>query len=1129
MDKIQHFYSKIIHEYLFFKRILMNSLESYENRHLIGIYSISSYSRLLLENREIQKELSNHVKRCLNDPKCIQNEMEEYKKTHLKMKQFLNRNGCKSIITIIQFYFKCSLSSFFIKDEHNKIDAMIKYIIPVSCIAYNLKNKQNKKNIQCNSRNWISYEEIDTDDLFMKVNGIKFYFYHSKKEKLLEIQCYVPNIDVYMLNDDYIRYKCELFKSIKKIKTKHFIMFSKCLSCRDIFLYDKNEIMNVYGKTIDELKKYKEMKMNQLITTFDKYSLIEKRNMIFYFLLDCDNNESLMMAYMLYDLLSSSGTIMKTSQNVDTNEQKQILYYFPYEMKECFKNAMQQTIEYVEKISFVRKEIPYEQQISLMKTTDYVKERAILKLKEIKNKADESCFKAKQYLDGLLKIPFGSYKKEPCLKIYKENKVIYMQILKYMNEVLLLDNNSYESHIFVNNNHDKENEEVKMKSSISEYSLLSLEKNMLDDNEYAKVSGSPSIVNTIQENELFIEESIDFTSLQTNETITNYTITKNLTILEKSYDYLFINSIKERVIQYLRLQDRNHIINYVLHVNLLIKQYKIKRKKICHSGKNKNEMMYDICQLLEFTGSNISFLKDMLSGLDIDNLISKVNINEMIQHIYYNNEKMSNYLEKVEEILDSAVYGHDTAKRQIQRIIAQWMNGENSGYCFGFEGMPGLGKTSLAKKGIAKCLVDENGKERPFAFIGLGGSSNGSFLEGHSYTYVGSTWGKITDILMESGCMNPIIFVDELDKVSRTENGKEIIGILTHMMDSSQNMEYQDKYFNGIPIDLSKILFIFSYNDVEVIDKILLDRIHRITFDSLSIEDKMIICRNHLLPDMYDKLKCEGMVVIKDDILEYIIRNYTREAGVRKCKELLFEILSEIQLDGMKNRLILETYPLELTKEMVDHKYLKDKMKYMEKMIERENTIGVINGLWANNLKEGGVLEIEAKWMPTSTFLSLTLTGMQGDVMKESMNISKTLAWNLCSKERKDYIVSELGKMNNSGIHIHCPEGSVPKDGPSAGIAITVLLYSLFMNKKIRSDVAVTGEIRLTGEILGIGGLERKILGGMKVGIKKFIYPKENERDYEILWGKHKNHLTDIEVYAVSNINEVFNKLIIDD
>ena len=137
-------------------------------------------------------------------------------------------------------------------------------------------------------------------------------------------------------------------------------------------------------------------------------------------------------------------------------------------------------------------------------------------------------------------------------------------------------------------------------------------------------------------------------------------------------------------------------------------------------------------------------------------------------------------------------------------------------------GAPGIGKTSLARKGLAYCLKDADGTTRPFSFIALGGSSNGSTLSGHNYTYVGSTWGRIVDILMENKCMNPIIFIDELDKVSKTENGKEIIGILTHLIDPTQNESFQDKYFSGIDIDMSKALFIFSYNDVSVIDKILI-------------------------------------------------------------------------------------------------------------------------------------------------------------------------------------------------------------------------------------------------------------------------------------------------------------------
>ena len=209
-------------------------------------------------------------------------------------------------------------------------------------------------------------------------------------------------------------------------------------------------------------------------------------------------------------------------------------------------------------------------------------------------------------------------------------------------------------------------------------------------------------------------------------------------------------------------------------------------------------------------------------------------------------EIIQNDIKNITEDLGNAIHGHDNAKRQIERIIAQWINGNNSGYCLGFEGPPGIGKTSLAKKGIAKCLKDENNCPRPFSFIALGGSSNASTIDGHNYTYVGSTWGKIVDILMDSKCMNPIIFIDELDKVSKSEQGKEIIGVLTHLTDYTQNDGFQDKYFTGINLDLSKALFIFSYNDVNNIDKILLDRIHRIKFDIMTISDKIVIVKQFI-------------------------------------------------------------------------------------------------------------------------------------------------------------------------------------------------------------------------------------------------------------------------------------------
>ena len=204
--------------------------------------------------------------------------------------------------------------------------------------------------------------------------------------------------------------------------------------------------------------------------------------------------------------------------------------------------------------------------------------------------------------------------------------------------------------------------------------------------------------------------------------------------------------------------------------------------------------------------------------------------------------------------------------------------------------------------------------------------------------------------------MNPIIFIDELDKVSKTEHGKEIIGILTHLVDTTQNMSFQDKYFNGIDLDMSKVLFIFSYNDVGLIDRILLDRIHRIKFDYLTIIDKQNIVNKFILPEIFENMGIENVISFTEDVIVYIIDNYTNEAGVRKLKEILFEIVSEINLQMLKeNDLVL---PITIDKTNVDT-YLKNRNKITRKIIHTTNQVGVINGLWANSLGLGGIIPIQ--------------------------------------------------------------------------------------------------------------------------------------------------------------------------
>ena len=282
-------------------------------------------------------------------------------------------------------------------------------------------------------------------------------------------------------------------------------------------------------------------------------------------------------------------------------------------------------------------------------------------------------------------------------------------------------------------------------------------------------------------------------------------------------------------------------------------------------------------------------------SLFIENLENKSDL--LISEWNDYQEKKSEYMKDIRKTLDDAVYGHKEAKQELERIFAQWINGESKGAIIGLQGPPGTGKTSLAKNGLSKCLKDNNDEPRPFAFLPIGGSVNGSTLVGHNYTYVGSIWGRIVDILITSQCMNPIIFIDEVDKVSHTEHGREIISILTHLTDLTQNDEFEDKYFAGIKLDLSKALIVFSFNDISMIDPILRDRITIIDTNPLTMVEKVVIIREYMLPELLKMVGfSKGEIIISDEMVKYIVETYTNEAGVRKIKEKVLEIVRDVNL-----------------------------------------------------------------------------------------------------------------------------------------------------------------------------------------------------------------------------------------
>jgi len=287
-------------------------------------------------------------------------------------------------------------------------------------------------------------------------------------------------------------------------------------------------------------------------------------------------------------------------------------------------------------------------------------------------------------------------------------------------------------------------------------------------------------------------------------------------------------------------------------------------------------------------------------------------------------DKCHEFMSKAQNTLDQAVYGLNDAKMQIMQLLGQLLtNPKAIGTAIAIHGPPGTGKTSLVKEGISKIL------NRPFAFIALGGATDSSFLEGHGYTYEGSSWGKIVQILIDSKCMNPVIYFDELDKISDTPRGEEIAGILTHLTDTSQNSQFHDKYFAEINFDLSKCLFIFSYNDETKVNSILKDRMYRIKTKGYISKEKTVIANNYLLPKIHEQVKFnKDDIVIPDEVISHIIDNHcNKEDGVRnlkRCLEIIYTKLNLYRLMKPGSNLFEEEmslkveFPFSVTKQIVD-------------------------------------------------------------------------------------------------------------------------------------------------------------------------------------------------------------------
>jgi len=357
---------------------------------------------------------------------------------------------------------------------------------------------------------------------------------------------------------------------------------------------------------------------------------------------------------------------------------------------------------------------------------------------------------------------------------------------------------------------------------------------------------------------------------------------------------IFLSMVEDKYFLKLDLDEKIKYINFKKEIDDYNNQLVPLKYRILESNiniKNKSAIMTKITQFESMHPESSEYfkIKEWIDG------ISKVRFDTFIKlpiSVTDNDHKKFKFLKNLSNKLDDSIYGQIEAKNKLLQIVSQWLsNPETKGNIIALKGEPGVGKTTLIKNGLSKAL------NIPFSFITLGGAQDGAILEGHGFTYIGSRWGKIVDSLMVTKCMNPIIFFDELDKISECHRGQEIVGILTHLTDASQNDQFHDVYFSGIDFDLSKALFIFSYNDESLINKILLDRITVVQMDSFNIDDKIKIVRNYLLPEI-EKTLCldRDDIIISDESLRHIINVYTNEKGVRKLKQALETIYYKVNL-----------------------------------------------------------------------------------------------------------------------------------------------------------------------------------------------------------------------------------------
>jgi ATP-dependent Lon protease len=459
-------------------------------------------------------------------------------------------------------------------------------------------------------------------------------------------------------------------------------------------------------------------------------------------------------------------------------------------------------------------------------------------------------------------------------------------------------------------------------------------------------------------------------------------------------------------------------------------------------------------------------------------------------------------LAKAKKIFDKNHFGLDKVKERILEYIAVLQHrGNIPGQILLLNGPPGVGKTSLVKS-IAEAL------NRPYAKVSLGGVHDEAEIRGHRRTYIGSMPGKILHAVKETGSSKAVILLDEIDKVG-TSSGRELSSALLEVLDPEQNKNFVDHYL-ALPFDLSQIIFVATANHLSDISAPLLDRMESLTLPGYTEQEKIMIATGHLMPAICKELKLtKRQFSLSRSFLSIVINNYTREAGVRQLKRELQTIGRKIVksiVSKSKNKPVIRP-KIDNIMSLLGPPHFLDEPK--DKVLQPGVSIGL-----AYTQFGGDILYIESRKMPSSGQKGkLSLTGSLGKVMQES---AQTCLWYLVSNA--DTLGLDRKEIEASDVHLHFPDGATPKDGPSAGLAILCTLVSLFKDKSLPNQIAMTGEITLRGQVLPVGGIKEKLLAAHRYNKRKVIIPYTNFLDLEEL---PQDALNELEIYPIKKMEEV--------